>query len=80
MTEVISTWLEDFRARETDLSGESHYELKDKDGKPFDPNLFADIEKDGLKIWSEDGGSVIITDDALIPLKVRLVYLTGKAI
>lgn len=78
MAEVIPTRLESFRAQKSDLCGEACYELKDTDGKIFKPNLFANIVDDGLKVWSEDGGSVVLPDGALKALKTRLTYLTGK--
>ncbi len=72
------TRLECFRSRKSELCGESCFELKTENEQPFKPNLFMNIVDEGLKIWSEDGGSVVLPDDALKALKTRVIYLTGK--
>lgn len=72
------TRLEDFRTRKAGLCEERCCELKTENGQPFHPNLFMDLVDDGLKIWVEDGGSVVLPDDALGPANSRLTYLLGK--
>ena len=72
------TRLECFRSRKSELCGESCFELKTENEQPFKPNLFMNIVDEGLKIWSEDGGSVVLPDDALKAAESRLKYLNEE--
>ena len=73
----MSTRLEQFREQLTTLQNELRTELKDGD-EPFHPNLFTELTPDGLRIWSEDGQSIVIPDAALKPLKTVITYLTAS--
>lgn len=75
MAEVTPTRLECFREQKSGLCSEAHCELKDEEDKSFHPNLFMDIVDDGLKIWSEDGGNVVLPDNALKAAESRITYL-----
>jgi len=75
----MATRLEDFRTRDATLSGDAHFELKNAKGEVFKPNIFIDIEDNGMvRIWVESGGEVLIPDEASIPLKNRLTWMTAK--
>lgn len=75
----MATRLEDIREQEATLQTELRKELKDADGNVFHPNLFIEVIKDGIRIWSEDGSSVTLPDAAVKPLKVVLTWLLGTA-
>jgi len=73
----MATRLEDYRERKTSMHTDARMELKNN-GVVFHPNLFVEITDEGVKIWSEDGGSVVIPDDAIKSLKSRLTWMTGS--
>ena len=74
----MATRLQDIREQEAELNKEIRKELK-HNGTVFHPNLFVEIDDNGIRIWSENGETVTIPDTAVKPLKTVLAWMTGTA-